>query len=303
MRGTEFAELTAFVAVAEERSFAKAAAQLGIAPSTLSQTIRALEERLGVRLLNRTTRSVAPTEAGERLMAQLQPAFEGVSRAVEAVNDFRDKPMGTLRLLMSRPIANATIASLLTPFLATYPEITLDIVSDDSRLDIVSGRFDAGLRLGERIERDMIAVRVIDEIHMYCVGSPAYFKDREIPQTPEDLRTHDCIRHRWQWDGAVHPWEFQRGNAKKVEIAVQGRLIVNDVYLALRAALAGAGIAYLSHNMASPYRADGRLVPVLAAWCVALSGVYIYYPSRRQIPAPLQAFINFARKADFKADL
>jgi len=298
MRGTEFAELTAFVAVAEQRSFAKAAAQLGIAPSTLSQTIRGLEERLGVRLLNRTTRSVAPTEAGERLMAQLQPAFEGVSKAVEAVNDFRDKPMGTLRLLMSRPIANGAIASLLAPFLAAYPEITLDIVSDDSRLDIVSGRFDAGLRIGERIERDMIAVRIIDEIHMYCVGSPSYFKDREIPNLPEDLRNHDCIRHRSQWDGAVHPWEFQRGNDKKVEIAVQGRLIVNDVYLALRAALAGAGIAYLSHNMASPYRADGRLVPVLAAWCVALSGVYIYYPSRRQIPAPLQAFINFARKAD-----
>src|ERR1700704_1481231 len=298
MRGSEFAELTAFVAVAEERSFAKAAAQLGIAPSTLSQTIRALEERLGVRLLNRTTRSVAPTEAGERLMAQLQPAFEGGSRAVEAVNDSREKPMGTLRLLMSRPIANATIGSLLAPFLAAYPEITLDIVSDDSRLDIVHGRFDAGLRLGERIERDMIAVRIIDEIHMYCVGSPSYFKDREIPQTPEDLRTHECIRHRSQWDGAVHPWEFQRGDDKKVEIAVQGRLIVNDVYLALRAALAGAGIAYLSHNMASPYRADGRLVPVLAAWCVALSGVYIYYPSRRATPAPLQAFINFARKAD-----
>jgi DNA-binding transcriptional LysR family regulator len=297
MRGSEFAELTAFLAVAEQRSFAKAAAQLGIAPSTLSQTIRALEERLGVRLLNRTTRSVAPTEAGERLMVQLQPAFEGVSKAVEAVNDFRDKPMGTLRLLMSRPIANATIASLFAPFLAAYPEITLDIVSDDSRLDIVNGRFDAGLRLGERIERDMIAVRIIDEIHMYCVGSPSYFKDREIPQAPEDLRSHECIRHRSQWDGAVHPWEFQRGNDKKVEIAVQGRLIVNDVYLALRAALAGAGIAYLSHNMASPYRADGRLVPALAAWCVALSGVYIYYPSRRQIPAPLQAFINFARKA------
>jgi DNA-binding transcriptional LysR family regulator len=297
MRGSEFAELTAFVAVAEQRSFAKAAAQLGIAPSTLSQTIRALEERLGVRLLNRTTRSVAPTEAGERLMVQLQPAFEGVSKAVEAVNEFRDKPMGTLRLVMSRPIANGAIAVLLAPFLAAYPEITLDIVSDDSRVDIVSGRFDAGLRLGERIERDMIAVRIIDEIHMYCVGSPSYFANRELPKLPEDLRNHDCIRHRSQWDGAVHPWEFERAG-QKVEIAVQGRLIVNDVYLALRAALAGAGIAYLSHNMVSPYRADGRLVPVLAAWCVALSGVYIYYPSRRQIPAPLQAFINFARKAD-----
>lgn len=296
MRGTEFAELSAFVAVAEQRSFAKAAAQLGIAPSTLSQTIRALEERLGVRLLNRTTRSVAPTEAGDRLLTQLQPAFEGVAHAVEAVNDFRDKPMGTLRLLMSRPIANGAIAALMAPFLSAYPEITLDIVSDDSRLDIVSGRFDAGLRLGERIERDMIAVRIIDEIHMYCVASPAYLKERGLPKLPEDLRSHDCIRHRSQWDGAVHPWEFEHGG-KKVEIAVHGRLIVNDVYLALRAALAGAGIAYLSHNMAAPYRADGRLVPILAAWCKALSGVYIYYPSRRQIPAPLQAFITFARKA------
>ncbi len=298
MRGSDFAELTAFVAVAEQRSFAKAAAQIGIAPSTLSQTIRALEERLGVRLLNRTTRSVAPTEAGDRLLAQLQPAFDGVAKAVEAVNDFRDKPMGTLRLLMSRPIANGAVAGLMAPFLAAYPEITLDIVADDSRIDLVSGRFDAGLRIGERIERDMIAVRIIDEIHTYCVASPAYFKNREMPQLPEDLRTHDCIRHRSQWDGAIHPWDFQRGNDKKVEIAVQGRLIVNDLYLALRAALAGAGIAYLSHNMTAPYRADGRLLPVLAAWCVALSGVYIYYPSRRQIPAPLQAFINFARKAD-----
>ena len=298
MRGTEFAELTAFVAVAEQRSFSKAAAQLSIAPSTLSQTIRALEDRLGVRLLNRTTRSVAPTEAGERLLHQLQPAFEGVAHAVESVNDFRDKPMGTLRLLMSRPIAMGAVAPLVAPFLAAYPEITLDIVSDDLRLDIVSGRFDAGLRIGERIERDMIAVRVIDEIHMYCVASPAYLKDRKLPERPEELRGHECIRHRSQWDGAMHPWEFQRGNAKKVEIDVAGRLIVNDLYLALRAALAGAGIAYLSHNMVSPYRADGRLVPVLAAWCVSLSGVYIYYPSRRQISAPLQAFINFARKAD-----
>jgi DNA-binding transcriptional LysR family regulator len=213
------------------------------------------------------------------------------------VNDFRDKPMGTLRLLMSRPIANGAIAALMAPFLAAYPEITLDIVSDDGRIDLVSGRFDAGLRIGERIERDMIAVRIIDEIHTYCVASPSYLKDRDLPQAPEDLRAHECIRHRSQWDGAIHPWEFQRGDDNKVEIAVNGRLIVNDLYLALRAALAGAGIAYLSHNMSAPYRADGRLVPILAAWCVALSGVYIYYPSRRQIPAPLQAFISFARKA------
>jgi DNA-binding transcriptional LysR family regulator len=295
MRGTEFAELTAFVAVAEQRSFAKAAAQLGIAPSTLSQTIRTLEERLGVRLLNRTTRSVAPTEAGERLVAQLQPAFEGVAHAVETINDFRDKPMGTLRLLMGRPIAMGAIAPLIAPFLAAYPEITLDIVSDDTRQDIVSGRFDAGLRIGERIERDMIAVRIIDEIHTYCVASPSYPKAGDLPKTPKDLRTHDCIRLRSPWDGVVHAWEFDR-KGEKVDIDVHGRLIVNDAYVALQAALAGAGIAYLPRNMTAPYLADGRLIPILAAWCVAVSGVYIYYPSRRQIPATLQAFINFARK-------
>src|SRR5215813_11284636 len=174
MRGTEFAELSAFVEVAEQRNFARAAAQLGIAPSTLSQTIRSLEERLGVRLLNRTTRSVAPTEAGERLMAQLKPAFDGVAHAVESVNAFRDKPMGTLRLLVARPIALATMEPLIGPFLAAYPEISIDVVSDDSHADLVGGRFDAGLTIGERIERDMIAVRLIDGVRLTCVASPQY---------------------------------------------------------------------------------------------------------------------------------
>ncbi len=174
MRGTEFAELTAFMAVAEQRSFTKAAAQLGIAPSTLSQTIRTLEERLGVRLLNRTTRSVAATQAGERLVAQLQPALEGVAHAVESVNAFRDKPMGSLRLLVGRPIALAVMEPLIGPFVAAYPEISLEVVADDARTDLVGGRFDAGLRLGERIEGDMIAVRIVDEIKLTCVASPGY---------------------------------------------------------------------------------------------------------------------------------
>jgi DNA-binding transcriptional LysR family regulator len=295
MRGTEFAELSAFVAVAEQRSFAKAAAQIGIAPSTLSQTIRTLEERLGVRLLNRTTRSVAPTEAGERLLVQLQPAFEGVASAIEAVNEFRDKPMGTLRLLASRPIAAAVMEPLIAPFLAAYPQITLDIVSDDSHVDLVGGRFDAGLRIGERIERDMIAVRIVEGIHLACVASPRYLAAHGAPQTAHDLRAHDCVRVRTQWDGAIHPWEFQR-DGERLELVVQGRLIVNDLALALRAAAAGAGIAYLSRVMAAPYTSDGRLVSLLEDWCPVLSGVYIYYPSRRQIPAALQAFVNFARR-------
>jgi DNA-binding transcriptional LysR family regulator len=295
MRGTEFAELTAFVEVAEQRNFAKAAAQLGIAPSTLSQTIRALEERLGVRLLNRTTRSVAPTEAGERLLGQLRPALENVGRAVEEVNAFRDKPMGTLRLLVGRPISLAVMEPLIGPFLAAYPEISVEIVSEDSRMDLVDGRFDAGLRIGERIERDMIAVRIVEGIHLTCVASPRYLAKHEAPRTPHDLRAHECVRMRTHWDGAIHPWEF-RENGKPFEIVVQGRLIVDDLALALRAAAAGAGIAYLSRLMAAPYTTDGRLVAMLEDWCPALSGVYIYYPSRRQIPAPLEAFVAFARK-------
>ena len=295
MRGTEFAELTAFVEVAEQRNFAKAAANLGIAPSTLSQTIRALEERLGVRLLNRTTRSVAPTEAGERLLGGLRPALDNVSQAIEAVNAFRDRPMGTLRLLAARPIALAVMEPLIGPFLAAYPEISLDIVSEDSRLDLVGGRFDAGLLIGERIERDMIAVRIVEGIHLTCVAAPSYLARHPAPLTPYDLRAHDCVRVRTQWDGTIHPWEF-RENGKPLEFVVHGRIIVNDLPLALRAAAAGAGIAYLSRLMAGPYTSDGRLVALLEDWCPTLSGVYIYYPSRRQIPAPLEAFIAFARK-------
>jgi DNA-binding transcriptional LysR family regulator len=296
MRGTEFAELTAFVAVADKRSFAKAAAELGIAPSTLSQTIRSLEERLGVRLLNRTTRSVAPTEAGERLLVELQPAFENVSRAVEHVNAFRDRPAGTLRLLMGRAIANAAIAPMIAPFLSAYPEIKLDIVSDDGNIDIVSGRFDAGLRIGELIEKDMVAVRLIEGPFMTCVASPAYLEGREIPQTPDDLHAHNCIRHRWSYDDTLRPWTFEK-DGQQVEIAVDGPLIVNDLNLAQIAALAGTGIAYLPRGMIGRVIAEGRLVSMLDDWRTARSGVYIFYPSRRQVPAPLQAFIAFARKA------
>jgi DNA-binding transcriptional LysR family regulator len=296
MRGSDFAELTAFMAVAEQRSFAKAAAQLGIAPSTLSQTIRSLEERLGVRLLNRTTRSVAPTEAGERLLVQLRPAFEGVDRALEAVNAFRDKPMGTLRLLMSRVIASAAIVPLIAAFIEAYPEITVDIVSDDSHIDIVSGRFDAGLRIGELIERDMIAVKLIDTMRMGCFAAPRYLEGRPIPQSPEEMHAHACIRHRRDWDGIIHPWHFEK-DGQKVDIDVHGPLIVNDLTLVLGATLTGAGIGYLPRGMAANYIANGQLVAMMQDWWPTFSGVYIYYPSRRQIPAPLGAFISFARRA------
>jgi DNA-binding transcriptional LysR family regulator len=280
MRGTDFAELTAFVAVAEQRNFAKAAAQLGIAPSTLSQTIRTLEERLGVRLLNRTTRSVAPTEAGERLLTQLRPALDNVGRAVEGVNAFRDKPMGTLRLVMGRAVATTVFAPMIAPFLAAYPEITLDAVSDDMRLELVSNRFDAGLRIGELIERDMIAVKLIDRIRIACVASPDYLKGRDVPKTPNDLAEHECIRHRWRFDEAVRPWEFEKDGAR-VEIAPQGRLVVTEAQNVVTAALNGVGIAYLPLGMVVRHILDKQLVQLLIDWSTAYSGLYIYYPSRR----------------------
>lgn len=296
MRGTEFAELTAFAAVAEQRSFTKAAAQLAIAPSTLSQTIRGLEERLGVRLLNRTTRSVALTEPGERLLAQLRPALEGVSRAVETVNEFRDKPMGTLRIVMGRAVATTAFAPMIAPFLKAYPDIVLDAVSDDSRLDLVSNRFDAGLRIGELIERDMIAIKLVDGIRLVCVASPAYLEGRELPRTPRDLMAHECIRHRWKFDETIRPWQFEK-DGERIEIDPQGRLTVNEAQNVVTAAVSGVGIAYLPARMAAPFVVDGRLTVLLAEWCTSFSGLYLYYPSRRQIPAPLQAFIDFARKA------
>jgi DNA-binding transcriptional LysR family regulator len=296
MRGSQFAEFSAFAAVAEQGSFTKAAAQLGVSTSALSQTIRALEERVGVRLLNRTTRSVAPTEAGERLYAQLLPAFDGFERAIEGINAFREKPMGTLRLLMTRPTAFGVMDPVLTPFLDAYPDIALDLVVDDGHVDLVSGRFDAGLTIGERIERDMIAVRLVEGVHITCVASPAYLERHGTPETPEDLREHQCIRVRSQWDGMVRPWHFLR-DGESLDVVIGGRLQVNDMYLALRAAAAGIGIAYLPRNTAVPFVANQRLVLLLERWCPVLSGVYIYYPSRRQIPAPLQAFIDFARKA------
>jgi DNA-binding transcriptional LysR family regulator len=300
MRGAEFAELTAFAAVAEENSFSKAAARLAIAPSTLSQTIRGLEERLGIRLLNRTTRSVALTDAGERLLTQLQPALVGVARAVETVNEFRDKPIGNLRLLMGRAIATTVFAPMIAPFLNAYPEITVEAVSDDIRLDLVHNRFDAGLRIGELIERDMVAIKLIDQIRFVCVAAPSYLEGREAPKTPHDLTRHECVRLRWRFDDTVRPWEFEK-DGERVEIAPAGRLTVNDLQNIVAAALNGVGVAYLPTRMVAPFISEKRLTVLLAGWSASFSGIYIYYPSRRQIPAPLQAFIDFARKATREA--
>jgi DNA-binding transcriptional LysR family regulator len=302
MRGTEFAELSAFVAVAEHTSFTRAAAHLGIATATLSQSIRKFEERLGVRLLNRTTRSVSLTAAGERLLADAQPILDGISQAVEGVNSFRDRPIGTLRLSMPRPAAWSIMAPVVPQFLSTYPEIKLEISADDGHHDIVSGRFDAGIQLGERIAKDMIAVRLLDQFRRRVVAAPAYLATHPRPSNPEDLKGHDCVRLRSDWDGALQPWVFERADGS-VEVAVDGTFIVNDLYLALRAVLGGVGIGYLPEPLIAPFLQSSELVPLLGDWCGHFSGIFLYYSSRRQVPGPLRAFIEFmrARTKEFNA--
>jgi DNA-binding transcriptional LysR family regulator len=294
MRGTQFAELTAFVAVAEHRNFTKAAAHLGLSPSTLSQTVRSFEERLGVRLLNRTTRSVALTEAGERLLSDAQPVLDGVEKAIESVNSIRDKPIGTLRLNIPRAAAIMLVGPLLPEFLARFPEVKLEIELDDGQSDIVSGRFDAGVRIGERIDKDMIAVRILDEFRIMAVASPAYLERHPRPETPEDLRAHNCVRLRWDWDGSIQAWVFENAG-RRVEVAVAGSLVLNDMYLVASAVLDGVGIGYLSEPMISQQIRDRQLIPLLGDWHGHLSGLFLYYPSRRQIPGPLRAFADFMR--------
>jgi DNA-binding transcriptional LysR family regulator len=298
MRGTQFAELSAFVAVAEHRSFTKAAAHLGISPSTLSQTIRSFEDRLGVRLLNRTTRSVALTEVGERLLADAQPVLDGVDKAIEAVNSFRDKPIGTLRLNMPRVAALGFVGPMLPKFLAKFPDIKLEVSTDDTHSDIVSGRFDAGIRIGERIAKDMIAVRLLDEFRVMAVASPAYLARYPRPETPEDLHAHNCVRLRWDWDGSIQSWVFENAG-RRLEVPVDGSLLLNDMHLVISAVLDGVGVGYISEPLIPKQLADGLLVPLLGDWSGHISGVFLYYPSRRQMPGPLRAFIDFMRAQSY----
>jgi DNA-binding transcriptional LysR family regulator len=298
----QLAELTAFVAVAEHLSFTKAAVQVGIALPTMSQTIRSLEERLGVRLFNRTTRSVALTEAGDRLLAEIQPIVQGIDHALESVNLFRDKPIGTLRLAVSRPAATRVLAPLIQPFLAEYPAIRLEVAVDDTHSDIVSGRFDAGIRVGHRVERDMTILRVFDEFRMLAVAAPAYMARHPAPSLPRDLHAHNCIRYRLPWDGSIQPWIFIKGR-QHAEISVDGSFTVNDTEMLLSATLDGVGISYLSEPLAEPHLAQGRLVALLEGWSSTLPGIFLYYPSRHQIPMPLLVFLKFIEKCRKRSGL
>jgi DNA-binding transcriptional LysR family regulator len=289
----ELSVLSAFLAVAEERSFTRAAKRLDVSPSALSHAIRGLEERIGVRLLTRTTRSVAPTDAGEQLLARLRPALGDVRGALDQISALRDRPAGRVRLLVVR-LATTVLAPKLGPFARDYPDVVLDITTTgDSRVDLVAGRFDAGIHFGEFIEQDMIAVRISRDLRPAIVGSPGYFASHPKPESPHDLTSHLCINFRHGTD-SVYRWELDKGD-QSLTVAVNGPLIVDDVELVIRAAIDGVGLAFVSEERVAPHLASGVLVRVLEDWCPSFPGYFLYYPSRRHQPAALSALIQALR--------
>lgn len=292
MRGSEFAELKAFAAVVERASFARAAEHLGLSPSALSQTIRQLEARLGTRLLNRTTRSVAPTLTGARLYGRIAPLFREMAEAVEEAGAAGGQTRGTLRINTLGMAARQIIAPRLGRFHRAHPEVALDIVVDDEPGDIVAGRFDAGIRVGGRLEKDMIAVRLTPDMKMVAVASPDYLASRGQPHTPDDLHGHACINWRLQVDGRVYRWEFEK-RAKRMEVAVDGPLTTNHSDIGVAAALQGLGIAYaFDRERVDEHLSRGQLVQVLPDWSITRPGLFLYHPSRRHVPAALRAFID-----------
>jgi DNA-binding transcriptional LysR family regulator len=293
MNRTQFAELNAFVAVAEQTNFARAAAHLGIAASTISQTIRALEERLGMRLLNRTTRSVSLTDAGEKLLQRIRPAITELGAAVEDLNEFRDTPTGTLRLSVSSVPAEIVLAPVMKDFLTAYPAIALDITVDDDNADIVSGRFDAGIRVDRRVAKDMQVVRVTEPSKMIAFASPEYLAQQPAPKSPPELEHHNCIGFRK--DQQLLSWKFARGKSK-YEMSMAGSLTVSTMDLVVRAALDGVGVGYTIESYVAAHLSAGRLVPVLMDWAVEHHSYYLYYSGRRQLPVPLKIFIAFMRQ-------
>lgn len=289
MRREELGDLTAFLAVAEDRSFTRAAARLGTSQSALSHTVRRLETRLGLRLLTRTTRSVAPTEAGERLLETLRPAFDDIDAKLSALSELREKPAGTIRITTSKHAAEAILWPVLEPLLRNYPDVKAELSIDQSLTNIVAERYDAGVRLGEQVEKDMIAVRIGPDLRMAVVGAPAYFAKHPIPETPHDLTQHTCINLRMPSSGGLYTWEFEKAG-RELNVRVDGQLVLNYVPLLLDAAAAGLGLACVLDDSVEAYLADGRLVRVLEDWCPPFAGYHLYYPSRRQL-APAFALL------------
>ncbi len=289
MRRQNVNDLRAFLAVIKEGSFTRAAAKLGVSQSALSHTVRGLEERLGLRLLTRTTRKVSPTDAGERLQRTVGPRFDEIDAELAALSELRDKPAGTIRITAGEHAAIAILWPALPRLLPDYPDIKVEVIVDYGLTDIVADRYDAGIRLGEQLAKDMIAVRIAPDMRMAVVGAPSYFARRSRPKRPHDLTAHDCINLRLPTYGGLYAWEFEK-RGRELKVRVEGQLVFNNIALRLNAALAGLGLAYLPEDQVLTHLADGRLVRVLDDWCPPFSGYHLYYPSRRQ-PTPAFALL------------
>lgn len=293
MRGSEYTELMSLVEVVRQRSFRKAARQLGLTPSALSHTIRALEQRMQVRLLNRTTRSLSPTEAGSLLLERIAPAFDEITAAVASARRLQDHPTGVVRLNVPGVAAHVVLAPLLPLFARAYPDIRLEVTIEDGLVDIVESGFDAGIRPGERLQRDMIALRLTPDLMTAVVCAPAYLQARAAPETPHDLAAHACLMYRWKESGRVYPWPLGR-TGEAVDIQFDGTMSSNDLGMIMATCLAGGGIACLARELVAPYLASGQLVSLLEDWCQSSPGFFLYYPSR-QTSAAVRAFIDFMK--------
>lgn len=294
MRGDELGDLTAFLAVAEERSFTRAAARLGTSQSALSHTVRRLETRLGLQLLTRTTRRVAPTEAGERLVETLRPAFDDIDALLIELGELREKPAGAVRITAARHSAETVLWPALERLLPDYPDVKVEVAIEGSLTDIVAERYDAGVRLGEQVAKDMIAVRIGPDMRMACVGAPAYFAAHGVPRTPHELTGHSCINLRLPTLGGLYAWEFEK-DGRPLNVRVDGQLVFNDTTLVLKAATAGLGLACVLQDQAEEQLADGSLVRVLEDWHPPFPGYHLYYPSRRQLSPAFALLVEALR--------
>lgn len=287
-------DLVAFLTVAREQSFTKAAAKLGVSQSALSQTVRGLEARLGIRLLTRTTRSVSPTEAGERLLNTVGPRFEEIEMELGALSELKDKPSGTIRITAGEHPAISVLAPAIRKLAIEYPDINVEVIVDYGLTDIVSERYDAGIRLGEQVAKDMIAVKVSGDMRMAVVGSPEYFQRHGRPETPQDLTRHNCINMRLPTHGGIYPWEFER-DGREIRVRVDGQLVFNNLAMRIDAVLSGLGLAYLPEDQAAAYLATGRLERVLEHWCEPFPGYHLYYPNRRHASPAFAVFVDAVR--------
>ena len=294
MRRGDLADLNAFVAIADQRSFRAAASRLGVTPSALSHTMRQMEERLGVRLLHRTTRSVSLTDAGQRLLEQLRPAIDQIAGALDDLSNREQRPSGNLRIHTIHLAAAAVITPIWRRFLSMYPDVRMELGVEEARIDIVKRGFDAGIGPRDRAAADMIAVRVMGPTKMAVVGAPEYFAKHSPPRTPKDLLRHSCVQYRRATDGSLFKWAFEC-NGKSQQISVDGRITVNDPDLAVRAAVDGLGIAYTLEGLAEPFLRSGQLVQVLENWSPAFEGLFLFYPGHRQVPTALRALIDMIR--------